>query len=266
MACANSSRPAGDGWPSQVRGAGDVTMRSPAAQGSPRVAAEAAANAPNPSATIPRQASGPGSRRSVAWGPPLGRITRGRSRQWLGAVPAAGVRTARHRLPMPVRRYVASLRYARGERPPEARCVSHPMRERSARCGAATGAATRDDDQDRLHREPCIRDPTLISRVSRIGNGASGYRPLVRPITTAALPGRDACSGIGPHGSGAAPWSGGAMRDEATIQVAVAGRRAGWLPRDGQRSGTCLRHGRIVTTFPAASGLAGLATGSPAAT
>src|SRR5216684_8422324 len=57
MACASRSRPAGDGWMSQVRGENIVTMRNPAAHVSPPKAAEAEANAPNPLATIPPQAN-----------------------------------------------------------------------------------------------------------------------------------------------------------------------------------------------------------------
>src|SRR6266581_1031280 len=57
MACASRSRPAGDGWMSQVRGEDTTTMRNPAAHVSPPKAVEAAANAPNPSATIPPQAN-----------------------------------------------------------------------------------------------------------------------------------------------------------------------------------------------------------------
>src|SRR6266567_828554 len=57
MACASRSRPAGDGWMSQVRGEDTTTMRNPAAHVSPPKAVEAAANAPNPSATIPFQAN-----------------------------------------------------------------------------------------------------------------------------------------------------------------------------------------------------------------
>src|SRR2546423_1156604 len=57
MASASRSRPAGDGWMSQVRGEDDNTMSNPAAHVSPLKAVEAAANAPNPSATIPLQAN-----------------------------------------------------------------------------------------------------------------------------------------------------------------------------------------------------------------
>src|SRR5260370_34409182 len=55
IACASRSRPAGDGWMSQVRGVDNTTMRNPAAHVSPPKAVEAAANAPNPLATIPPQ-------------------------------------------------------------------------------------------------------------------------------------------------------------------------------------------------------------------
>src|SRR5216683_3415474 len=58
MACASRSRPAGDGWMSQVRlGGGVSTMRNPAAHVSPPKAVDAAANASNPLATIPPQAN-----------------------------------------------------------------------------------------------------------------------------------------------------------------------------------------------------------------
>src|SRR6266571_5966117 len=57
MVCASRSRPAGDGWMSQEGGEVGSGMRNPAAHVSPPKPLEAAANAPNPSATIPFQAN-----------------------------------------------------------------------------------------------------------------------------------------------------------------------------------------------------------------